>query len=234
MKKFLLVILSVFLIHSAFAQGNKGVNIRFENKKTKGYYNTTQISLLMGNQQVTEHYYYTNDLLSSSIAPYYNYTPRTEMQVSPSLTMTNGYMFNEHWAAGIGLGFEIFNRNLFPIFADVRYTLWDNKVSPFFAVKTGYAIGNLKKKHYDELYIAQGGYYNDVYFRNCGGFMLHPEMGVKIPLSENADLLFTVAYRHQKIKSKVTRTSTYYYYFDEWEHKERLNRLAFGVAIMFR
>jgi hypothetical protein len=157
------------------------------------------------------------------------------MQVSPSVTMTNGYKFNEYWAAGIGIGFEIFDRNYFPVFADIRYTLWDDKVSPFFAVKTGYSIGNLKKKRYDDwLYLDFEPY--SVYnadLRNYGGFMLNPEMGVKIPLSENADLLFTVAYRYQKTKSKVTQSYDYGQY-DAWEHKENLNRLSFGVAIMFR
>jgi hypothetical protein len=145
--------------------------------------------------------------------------------------MTNGYMFNEHWTAGVGVGFEIFDHNHFPVFIDVRHTLWDDKVSPFFAVKTGYAIGNLKKEHYDDLYLNYGEYYNNVYFRNHGGFMLHPEMGVKIPLSENADLMFTVAYRYQKTKTTVSED---YGQRRNWEHKESLNRLSFGVAVMFR
>ena len=239
----------------AFPQSNvnEGANIRFENRKKNGYYNTTQISLLMGNQLITEqapYYYYpyydsyASVMLypySSSSKLYYPYYPntRTELQVSPSVTMTNGYMFNEHWAAGIGVGFEIFDRNSFPFFADIRYTLCDNKVSPFFAVKTGYSFGNFKKKHYDNLYINFDPYYViNADFRNYGGFMLHPEMGVRVPLSENADLLFTVAYRYQKTKSKVRQDINYlepsYYYYNEWIHKASLNRLSFGVAIMFR
>jgi hypothetical protein len=47
--------------------------------------------------------------------------------------MINGSMSEEGWGAGIGVGFEIFDRNLFPVFADIRHILWDNKVSPFFA-----------------------------------------------------------------------------------------------------
>ena len=228
---------------TAFSQNVRDSN--FENRKKKGYFNTTQISMLMGNKQVTERYYsypylksissYANyDVVSSY---YYNYNTRTEMQVSPSVTMTNGYMFNEHWAAGIGLGFEIFDRNHFPFFADIRYTLWDNKISPYFAVKTGYSFGNLKKKHYRNLYFDHEPYHAyNADFRNYGGFMLHPEMGVKVPLSEKADLMFTVAYRYQKIKSKVIQDNNYGYGYshDEWEHKASLNRLSFGVAVMFR
>ena len=246
MKKFLFIILVAFLMPAAFSQDvNEEINIRFEHKKKKGYFNTTQIGILMGNHQITERYpyypYYSpwSSLSSSYIAPYpYNYyDTRTEMQISPSLTMTNGYMFNEHWAAGIGVGFEIFDRNHFPVFADIRYTLWDNKISPYFSVKTGYAFGSFKKKHYDYLYFDFEPYYAyNADFRNYGGLMLHPEMGVKVPLSENADLLFTIAYRYQKIKSKVIQeyNNSPYYDYNEWEHKGSLNRLSFGVAIMFR
>ncbi len=224
--------------------GKKGINIRFENKKKKGYYNTTQISMLMGNRQVTDQYpyypYYPYyGILSYSslyVTPYYRSNIRTELQVSPSITMTNGYMFNEHWAIGAGVGFEIFECNQFPVFADIRYVLWDNKVSPYFAVKTGYAFGNFKNKRYDDDYLIlnyEPYYVSNADFRNYGGFMLNPEMGVKVPLSENADLLFTVAYRLQKIKTKITQSYDSSGY-NEWEHNESLNRLSFGVAVMFR
>ena len=255
MKKLLFVIISAFLMPAAFSQSiaidananNKEVNIRFENKKKKGYFNSTQIGMLMGNQQTTERYpyiYYDYRLLSSSIAypAYYNYNTREKLQVAPSFTMTNGYMFNEHWAAGIGVGFEIFDHNLFPVFADIRYTLWDNKISPFFALKTGYSFSSFKKKHYDDtIYLDYEPYsVHNADIRNYGGFMLNPEMGIKVPLGENADLMFTVAYRYQKTKTEITQkidpytSSSSLAYFNEWEHKESLNRMSFGVAIMFR
>ena len=253
MKKMLFVFISAYLMPVAFSQSteitvnedNKTVNIRFENKKKKGYFNATQFGMLMGNRQTTEQYpYYYGPyydylrLYSSSLyyPPYYNNHTRETMQVTPSITMTNGYMFNEHWAAGIGVGFEIFDRNLFPVFADVRYTLWDDKISPFFAFKTGYSISSFKKKHYDDwLYFDFEPYsVSNADLRNYGGFMFNPEMGVKVPLSENADLMFTVAYRLQKTKTKIKQKQDNYPYFDEWKHKESLNRLSFGMAIMFR
>jgi hypothetical protein len=240
MKKIILVFLFAFLMHHVFPQSNvnEGINIRFENKKEKGYFNKTQIGLLMGNREINEQGFYYPMWLSASssyIAPPYYYNTRTALQVSPSVTMTNGYVFDEHWAAGIGVGFELFDHYLFPVFADIQYTLWDNKISPFFALKTGYAFSSFKKKHYDNLNLNFDPYnvYNaDV--MNYGGFMLHPEMGVKVPLSKNTDLLFTVAYRYQNTKTKVTQEYDYGPYFNEWEHKASLNRLSFGLAIMFR
>ena len=55
--------------------------------------------------------------------------------------MTNGLMFNEHWAAGIGVGFEIFGRNLFPAYLDIRYTLWDNKINGFAGFEAKLQLG---------------------------------------------------------------------------------------------
>ena len=248
MKKIYFITLSLLLTFSIFAQSGKEVilnaenneiNSHFDNRKQKGFYNIMQVSLLFGNSQITDRtpYYPTYNPFSSAIvAPPANYYPNTRstLSVAPSFTISNGYMFNEHWAAGAGVGFEIFDYNLFPLFAELRYTLWDNKISPFVVVKGGYSLGNLKAKHYDELYQNWAPYYlNDVELRHYGGIMFHPEVGVKVPLNENSDLLFTAAYRHQKTKS-AARKEYENGQFDEWDHKEDINRLSFGVAIMFR
>jgi len=203
MKKIVFFILSVFLMPDAFSQ----------------YFNTTQISMLMGNRPINDQY--------SNV-----YDSRTNFQIHPSVTMTNGGMINEHWAAGVGIGFEIFDRNLFPVFADVRYNLWENGVSPFFAFKIGYSFSNLKKKHYENLSIPHEPFHiGNAYLRKDGGLMVHPEMGVRVPLTENADLLFTVAYRHQKTKSTVSQD---FGRKPKWKHEESMNRLSFGIAITFK
>ena len=221
MKKFLFfIILPAFLMPDAFSRNESGeTGIRFETRKKKGYFNTTQIGMLMGNRP-------------ANVQNQGYYETRTDFQMSPSVTMTNGHIFNEHWMAGLGVGFEIFDRNLFPFFADIRYTLWDGNVSPFFAFKMGYAFSNFGKKHYENLTLQHEPYYvSNADLKKNGGLMLYPEMGVKVPLSENADLLFTVAYRYQKTKSTISQDFGQHY---KWEHKESLNRLSFGVAIMFR
>jgi hypothetical protein len=199
-----------------------------------------QVSLLLGNSQSTERIVnykldYSSFSSSSIYAPDYSYPYRqNKLTLAPSVTISNGYMFNENWAIGAGVGFEIFDHNLFPFFAELRYTLWDSKISPFITMKSGYSFGNFKAKHYDELYINWQPYnVSDASLRHYGGFMFHPELGVKVPLNENSDLLVTAAYRHQKTKS-VVRKDYESNQFDEWEHKENLNRLSFGVAIMFR
>lgn len=247
MKKTVIIILSLFLSIGSIAQLNEKDNInvdnyerysRFDVRKKKGFYSIMQVSLLLGNTQSTERIVnYNKDYYSSSsiYAPDYSYPyTQTKLTLAPSVTISNGYMFNENWAIGAGVGFEIFDHNLFPFFAELRYTLWDSKISPFITMKSGYSFGNFKAKHYDELIINWQPYnVSDASLRNHGGFMFHPELGVKVPLSENSDLLVTAAYRHQKTKS-VVRKDYESNQFDEWEHKENLNRLSFGVAIMFR
>ena len=213
MKKFLLIISLTLLTPYAFSQNvaeelirllsqnfpeefsryiSEENNARFENRKKKGYFNTTQIGMLMGNRQITERF---SVYIPGPWGGIYSFEEtRTEMQISPSLTMTNGYMFNEHWATGVGVGYEIYEWNFFPVFADIRYTLRENKISPFFTVKAGYSFGDFKKKHYDDLYLHYEPYQVvNADFRNYGGLMLHPEMGVKVVISENADLLFSIA-----------------------------------------
>jgi hypothetical protein len=196
--------------------GNNEVNSSFNNRKEKGFYNIMHFSLLLGTNQFTD-------------GPTYFRTA-----ISPSFTITNGYIFNDHWAAGAGVGFEIFNYNLFPLFGELRHTLWDHKISPYVALKGGYSFANSKAIQYDELYLTWPPYnINDASLRNYGGFMFNPEVGVKVPLNENSDLLFTAAYRFQKTRSVARKESTNGQ-FDEWEHKEDINRLSFGIAIMFR
>jgi len=210
MKKSLYIFLLLFMATGAFAQPK--------------YFNSTQIGIFMGNRQYSEAipYYPYYGVLSSSVyipTPYtYYYNTRSETQFSPSLTMTHGIQWNDHWATGIGIGYEIWDRNLYPLFADVRFTLWSNKISPFFMAKSGYALSHFKKKRDD--------------WTKYGGLMVQPEMGVKVPLNESAELLFTVAYRYQKTKSMLKNGDRIYY--DEWIEKERLNRLSFGVAILFK
>jgi hypothetical protein len=248
MKKICLIIFSLSLTTCIFAQPEKEVNLilrnneiqsRFANRKEKGFYNIMQVSFLFGNVQIIDRIPFNLPGYSSSspLYPntvYYQSVARNTLAVAPSFTISGGHMFNQHWAAGAGVGFEVFDHNLFPLFAELRYTLWDQKISPFFALKGGYAFGGFKAIHYDELYLNwTPNYLNDAELRHYGGLMFHPEIGVKVPLNENCDLMFTAAYRVQKTKS-VARKEYENGQFDEWEHTEELNRLSLGVAIMFR
>jgi hypothetical protein len=245
MKKTVLLIVWLFLTAGSFAQRNKDVYV-YRNKevipsgldfrKEKGYYYTIQVNLLMGNNLSNERIVnYYPDNYSSSIAPVYYYPfTHNRLTVSPSVTISNGYLFSEHWAAGAGVGFEIFDHFLFPVFAEFRYTLSDQKISPFLNMKGGYALGNFKPRHYDHLLLNWSPYQiNDADLRHFGGMMLYPEIGIKVPLDEKEDLLLTAAFLYQQSRS-VLRKDYDHGQYEEWEHKGNINRISLGLAIVFR
>ena len=215
MKKCLFVLLSASFILEAFPQSNEnegGCNC-FEDRSKTGRYNIMQVSLLIGSRDISSRANYVRD-------------------ITPSFTIINGRRYNERWAAGFGFGYEVFTHHLVPVFVDVRKTRRDNDVSPFYAFKLGYSIGNIFGKHYDELHIDYQPFdVWDVEFKNFDRIMIHPEIGIKIPLSAGSDLLFTVAYRYQRMKTVITQKGGQ---SPQWTHKEGMNRLSLGVAFMFR
>jgi hypothetical protein len=229
MKRIYFICLSLLLAPGVFAQSEKTieskgekneVNSSFTGRKEKGFYNIMHVSLLFG----------SNLYSGSSNSSYF----LTNLVKAPSFTTTNGYIFNKHWSAGAGIGLEIFNYNLFPLFAELRYTFWDHEISPFVVLKSGYSFAGFKARHFDDLNLDWPPYnINDATIRNYGGFLLNPEVGVKVPLNENTDLLFTAAYRYLKTKSVVRKENTFGQ-FEEWEHNEWINRLSLGIAVMFR
>ena len=227
MKRFLPVFFLCFLFtanvrsQDIFKSENPDLKIQSGTKKTKGYFNITQASLLMGTIKRSS---------TSGTMP-------SELQITPSVTMTNGYMFNKHWAMGAGIGFEIFENNLFPVFADFRYTFSDKKITPFLALKSGYAFGNFRAKHHDKVFFNYPPHSaTDADVRHYGGLLLNPELGISILLNENSNLLFTVAYRYQKTKTSVIEEmyNGDDYNKTQWDNKANLDRLSFGVAIMFK
>ena len=245
MKKLTITIIAIIIASASVAQINaddksapdqKETRPLIGDRKSRGFYSTLQISLLMGNHQYVQRYY-PSALYSSSSSMYPRYSAPyidTRFSVSPSFTLSGGYRFNEHWAAGAGIGIEIFDHNLYPLFAELKYTLWDHRISPYLAMKGGYAFGNFKAKHYEDLWLNWRPYYiEDATLRNFGGLMLHPEIGVKVPLYDYCDILFSAAYRYQE-KRSVAHRELPSDQFDEWEHNEKLNKLSFGIAIMFR
>ena len=207
MKKFFFIILPALFLSDAFSQ---------EASERKKYFNTTQVSILMGHRPFDQNHYNQQ---------------RNQLHVSPSVTMTHGGFLNDSWSAGAGVGIELIDHNLFPLFAEVKYAPRRNAVSPFFALKIGHAFGT-NKKHYEYLLIDIWPYhFQNVYLKHHGGLMFQPEMGVRIPVDEKSDLMLSIAYRHQKTKTTVTEN------FDakrEWERKANMNRLVLGVAFTFR
>lgn len=218
---------------SVIAQSGEEVN--FNSGKEKETYTTMQFNLLFGNSHFSGNMlhiipYFTEITSFGYDIPY----DQRALAVSPSVSLSHGRVYNEHWSTGLGVGFEIFDHNLFPLFAEIRYTFSDYKIAPIVVLKGGYSFGGFKAKHYDELYLNWTPYHiYDTKLRHYGGLMFHPEIGVKVPLTVNSDLLITTAYDFQKTKS-IARKDYDNDDFEEWEHNIKFNRLSFGIGIMFK
>jgi len=103
----------------------------------------------------------------------------------------NGSLINEHLSLGIGLGYEKYNHiQQLPLFLEARCYLTKNKsVKPVFVGDFGYAFG--------------------LGSESGGGILLHPQVGLKVAVSEKVAYGVTVGLKFQQIET--TRT-----FYDEW------------------
>ncbi len=219
MKKLLYVIPFLFLIPTLNAQESQSE----KSVKESGYVNLTSIAAIIG---TPDDYSKTNTVV-------------------PSLSMINGYRFNENFSAGIGVGVDFFRYAIFPVFADFRYTLSCGSYRPFLALKGGYAFADSDKPLSDYSY--PGYYYYDTMlydmlpyssskeYKNSGGWMANPEIGVYIPLSAKLDLSLGLGYRFQELGTEVS--------FTDYEGKpldrksgitSTFNRLTISIGIALK
>ncbi|MDR2584720.1 MAG: hypothetical protein LBC84_00630 [Prevotellaceae bacterium] len=198
MKK--IIIITIFLV--------AGINLLAQDRsKSEGYYNLTQLSFLMG--EVNED------------AP----TP-VKQNMIPSVVNINGYRANEHFSIGLGIGMTPFSYTIFPVFADLRITLFDDHLSPVLALKAGYAFTNSKKDAWEY-------HSNDV--TNRGGAMVNPEFGIKVSITERADFMLTIGYWYQHLKSEMK--GAYPGYYDYGYDRTRtadINRLSLSLGFLFK
>lgn len=95
-----------------------------------------------------------------------------------ALHSINGYLFNPHLFAGVGVGIEADDITaVIPIYAECRAYVSKAKASPYFAAGGGYGL----------MYINQG--------RNEGGPMGHVLAGLKVALSPKAAFNISAGYR---------------------------------------
>lgn len=67
------------------------------------------------------------------------------LQVAPSIQLSAGYAYRYWLQGGLGTGVEQYGKiTIFPIFAELRGNVLDNKVSPYYALKIGRSFASLK------------------------------------------------------------------------------------------
>ncbi|MBK0402661.1 hypothetical protein I5M27_06670 [Adhaeribacter sp. BT258] len=185
LKRFLFLLAAVFCITEISSAQNQ-VSIAENTNQNAGYFNTTELSFSKGFLKENTSFY-------------------------TGLQTINGYRFNKHISAGIGVGvdqyfYENYNENGYktgetylPVFTDMRVHFGKGKTQPFFSQAVGYmfCIRQLTEFRDSE------------YYNNIGGIMINPAFGVTTALSEKTALNFSLGYRFQEVTIK---NIPYYYY----------------------
>ncbi|MDR3134237.1 MAG: hypothetical protein LBU42_09530 [Prevotellaceae bacterium] len=202
MKQSIFFFIFSLLAASLAAQGNEGT----PEKSPAGYYNLTQLSLIIGE---------TDEL---SPAP----------NLVPSITTVNGYRFNEHFAMGAGVGMAAYRYVTFPVFLDLRGYILKGDFTPLLAFKGGYAFADNDKE------IFPAGTYAEATYKNTGGWMLHPEIGFRAAINASCNFVFTIGYYYQDLKTEVTEKPTSYRRYPIIHTTDtHLDRLCFTIGFLF-
>lgn len=170
---------------------------RRSSDKRNGYYNLSSGSLLFGEG-------------ADGFVPY------------PSITMVNGYQWNQRFYTGAGLGYEYFGCSVLPVFAELLFFMKPDVLTPFLSLRSGYSFPLSKNPD---------SYLNGVQGKNYGGVLLNPEAGLKISVGERSALLIGIGYRYQEL----SRTSPGYDWSGNYSRKTftRYNRITLKAGILF-
>ncbi len=141
-----------------------------EQIKPKGYFNFSSLALLFGKGQDDSH-------------------------PVPSLTVVNGYRFNDRMYAGLGLGYEMYKFRLIPIFTDLTYVFKSDSFRPYVTIRFGGGIPlhkNLRDKTSGE---EQRAY---------GGVLLAPSAGMLFPLGKKNAISLSIGYHYQEFSYETS------------------------------
>jgi hypothetical protein len=167
--------------------------------KTKGYYNLSSVGLLFGEGE-------------DGYMPY------------PSLTSVNGYQFNKHWFAGIGIGFENYQWSVFPLFAQASYYFGAENFTPYAALKFGYTFP-LENKQLNNYNTPE---------KTFGGLSTNPEIGIRVAMGTKTAFVCSLGYHFQKLSYEAN----YYDYFNASNYSSRIytnfNRVSLRLGFIFR
>lgn len=133
--------------------------------KKSGYFNQSTFALLFGEGQ-------------------------DGFQPKPSLTMVNGWQWRQRFFAGLGLGYEHYDRGVMPLFAEAKYMFGTESFSPFLSFRIGYAFPMEKKE--------QNDYYGNV-TETYGGILLNPEAGIRIAVGSKSAFIAGIGYNYQEL-----------------------------------
>lgn len=179
-------------------------DIKVQKTIPKGLFNATSIGVLSGSSQ------------NRQVAPF-------------SFQSLMLYQFDEHIAAGLGLGVDFLEETYLPLVVDFRYYLRGTRFSPFVFTQAGYSIPTDKEASWDiinDYYSIWPGPYpqpEDVEPR--GGFQLNPGFGIRHMFHSEFGLEISFSYRYQRLN---------YQYSSSTRLEMDYTRLNIRIGIIFQ
>ena len=145
---------------------------------------------------------------------------RSNDEIAPfSLLFINGIMIKEKISVGLGTGIEFYSVNHIPVALDLKYFAGKSKIQPYLGVMGGYSFPT--DKNSDEY-----GYE----MKAKGGFLINPQIGIKVPTSGVTSLVFSIGYRHQNLHYDLNEL----WNDSSEEIIEYYNRVSFRIGLLFR
>ena len=137
------------------------------------------------------------------------------------INIINGYRINPYLSFGVGTGLRYYydaKSAVIPIFTDFRVNFINKRISPYFALGTGYSFNS--KNDFEGV-----------------GLLLSPTTGIKVKLSSNIAMNIGIGYEMQEMEFYTITTyySHHYPYHstDESESKEISGCISLNVGILF-
>ncbi len=172
-------------------------NDRDQDEKPGSYYNQSTVALLFGEG-------------SSGIQP------------KASITMVNGWQWSRRIYAGVGLGYEYYDRGVMPLFAEGKYFFSGSSFSPFLSFRIGYALPVEKRVQPDYYGLVTGTY---------GGVLLNPEAGVRLRINSHAAFIAGLGFNYQELSHRES-----YYSWSSYDRTvfTHYNRISFRIGFIFQ
>jgi len=162
--------------------------------KSCGYFNAASLGFLIGGSSW-----------------YYN-------PVSLTVSVTNGYKWQNKVYAGLTTGFEFLRVVAIPLKIEGRWDVFDSRISPYLKLNAGYLLP-LDGKQTEEWD-----------YNYTGGFGITPAVGFRSYFNNNSGFDMNFGYRYEELFSKRYDS----YYQTEIERREIFNRVYFSIGFIFK